>query len=431
MYKKILSLCLVLLMALSCFAVSVSAYTPSLESLFKDPFTKYVEQDGSSVDEEFLYINYIGSAGKCSVYRAYYGEVCALETSQIIGDYKFTYGALVGDEETNPTGLYAWDEFGFGIMTLKEAYDKGYADLDALYKSEDYNRGIYPLTEGEKETILKNKCKEAYVKEFDVPDSFEFPVSVHFAVEFENYTVFRASHLAPPQMEAFQYIDGYWFATPCIWGNDDNNPTGIYTLDNYGNVQSLYETANEGFIDLDELYPTLSKAAPMYMAGDIDSDQKLTVKDATLIQKYLAKIPEALDTVYNHIIGYCVMEADEPWGMKMFDSYAEVNIKDATYIQKKVAKMVHEENAPPFDYNNVIVYIEGENVKEEYTLEDFPEYEFESMERWDSQHLELSILTLRLKNPGKSNLINAVNSLKYREGTEFSDITPEYIPTND
>ena len=26
---------------------------------------------------------------------------------------------------------------------------------------------------------------------------------------------------------------------------------------------------------------------------------------------------------------------------------------------------------------------------------------------------------------------NAINSLKYREGTEFSDITPEYIPTND
>ncbi|MBQ7385685.1 MAG: hypothetical protein IJW04_04160 [Ruminococcus sp.] len=422
MYKRILSVALALLMLCGAVTVSVSAFEPSLESLFKDPFIEYIEQDGSSVDEEFLYINYIGSAGKCSVYRAYYGEVRGLETSQVIGDYKFTYGALVGDENTNPTGLYAWDEFGFGIMTLKEAYDKGYADLDALYKSEDYNRGIYPLTDGEKEECLKEKCKEAYVKEYGI-DTGLLPARVEFAVQFENYAVFQASHIEPAQMESFQYIYGYWFYEPCILGEDDNNPLGLYTLDNYGNVESLYNTAGKSFIDMDEIFPELSEKCNMYLSGDIDSDKKLTVKDATLIQKYLAKLPEAVKTVYEHRLGYCVMEVDEPWRIKMFGGSSKVTVKDATYIQKKLAKMVFEEGPQPFYEDRVVTWVLDE--AKQYTLEDFPEYSFERMEQ------EGSCIVLYLKEAGKANVVDAVNSLLYREGADLADITVEYIPTED
>jgi len=427
MYKKILSLCLVILMALSCFAVSVSAYTPSLESVFENAFIWYNKEKGSTVDEESLYIRRIGSAGKYDVYRAYFGEIIPLESQQIIGGYIFTYGSLVGDEETNPTGLYAFN--GPELMPLKEAYDKGLVDLDMLYEESVPKDGIIPLDEDDE---LKLKCKTAYIKQYGLTGEMAQYAHVPFAIQYENYAVFRVYPGVVQPMESFQYMYGYLFWEANIIGHEKENPTGLYTLDNYGNVETLYATVNKSFIDLDELYPTLSKVAPMYMSGDIDSDSKITIKDATLIQKYLAKIPEALDTVYNHRIGYCVMEADEPWGLKMFDSYAEVNIKDATYIQKKVANMIiPHNNVPPFDYNDVIVYVDGENVKNEYTLEDFPEYEFESIERWDSQDLELSILTLSLKNPGKSNLINAVNSLKHRVGTEFSDVTPEYIPTTD
>lgn len=424
MYKKILSLCLVLLMALSCFAVSVSAYTPSLESVFENAFIWYNKEKGSTVDEESLYIRRIGSAGKYDVYRAYFGEIIPLESQQIIGGYIFTYGSLVGDEETNPTGLYAFN--GPELMPLKEAYDKGLVDLDMLYEESVPKDGIIPLGEDDE---LQLKCKTAYIKQYGLTGEMAQYSSVPFAIQYENYAVFRVyPHILLP-MESFQCIDGYLFWEGNIIGTD-NNPTGIYTLDNYGNVQSLYETVNESFIDLDEIFPTLSEVAPMYISGDIDNDKKLTVKDATVIQKYLAKIPEALEVVYNHKAGGCVMEADQPWAMKMFDGTSEVNIKDATYIQKKVAKIIHEENMPPFDYNNVLVYLEGENTKE-YTLEDFPEYEFDGIKRWDSQYLDLSIITLSLKNPSKSNVIDAVNSLKYREGTEFSEVTAEYIPTSD
>ena len=427
MYKKILSLVLVLVLALSCFVLSVSAYTPSLESVFENAFIWYNKEKGSTVDEESLYIRRIGSAGKYDVYRAYFGEIIPLESQQIIGGYIFTYGSLVGDKETNPTGLYAFN--GPELMPLKEAYDKGLVDLDMLYDESVPKDGIIPLDEDDE---LQLKCKTAYIKQYGLTGEMAQYSWVDFAIQYENYAVFRVYPGIVQPMESFQYMYGYLFWEANIIGHEKENPTGLYTLDNYGNVETLYATVNKSFIDLNELDPTLSKVAPMYMSGDIDSDSKITIKDATLIQKYLAKIPEALDVVNDHNVGYCVMEVDQPWGLDMFGGYSEVTIKDATYIQKKVANMIiPHNNVPPFYYNNVIVYVDGVNVKNEYTLEDFPEYEFESIERWDSQYLELSILTLSLKNPGKSNLINAVNSLKHRVGTEFSDVTPEYIPTND
>ena len=428
MYKKILSLIIVILLACSCVSISVSALTPSLESLFIAPFAEYLQQNGSTVDEEFLHINYIGSAGKCSVYRAYYGEIRNVESQQIIGDYKFTYGALVGDEKTNPTGLYAWDKFGFGILPLKEAYDKGYADLDYFYNDEDYNRGIYPLTEYEKEEALKEKCKEAYVNEYGV-DTDLLPARVEFAVQFENYAVFRASHIEPAQMHAYQYIYGCWFYEPHILGEEDDNPLGLYTLDNYGNVESLYNTAGKGFIDMEEILPELSEKCNMYLSGDIDSDKSLTVKDATLIQKYLAKIPEAVEKVNAHVIGQCVMETDQPLFKSMYKDSSDVNVKDATYIQKKLAKLITDYNKKEFSFDAISISIWQKDVKE-YTPEDFPEFEVEKIVRFDSSMLEMTSLTVYLKNPGKSNVINAVNSLEYRKGTEFDYVNACYAGTD-
>ena len=305
---------------------------------------------------------------------------------------------------------------------FKEAYDKGLVDLDKLYAEASDDEAFVPLSENEK---LKIKCKTAYIEEYGITGEMAEYCSVPFAVQYENYTVFRVyPHVVLP-MESFQYLDGYLFWEGNIIGSEDNNPTGLYTLDNYGNVEALSATVNKSFIDLDELYPTLSEVAPMYISGDIDSDGRLTVKDATLIQKYLAKVPEALDVVYNHPVGYCVMEADEPLELDMFGGSSKVTVKDATYIQKKVAKMIQEEETTLFADNAINIHIWQEEVKE-YTPEDFPEFEVEKVERWDSSMLDLTLLTVYLKIPGKSNVINAVNSLKYREGAEFDSVDACY-----
>lgn len=62
-----------------------------------------------------------------------------------------------------------------------------------------------------------------------------------------------------------------------------------------------------------------------YLLGDVDRDGKLSIRDATLIQKYLAKLVE-LDKEQ-------IIIADITLDKK-------VNIKDVTTIQKKIAKLI-------------------------------------------------------------------------------------------
>lgn len=59
--------------------------------------------------------------------------------------------------------------------------------------------------------------------------------------------------------------------------------------------------------------------------GDVNLDGKLNIRDATLIQKYLAKMVEFNETVLN---------------LADIDLNGKVNIKDATYIQKKIANII-------------------------------------------------------------------------------------------
>ena len=426
MYKRILGIALVLLMMCSCFALSVSADPLPEEELIKQTLKEaYIEYWTNDIENKealkwfngnLSYFGYLGEAG-CHVFQASALPGDPVEPTESIGNYRFTAYMCMGYCDTNPAGMYAYKDGE--VMTLKEAYNKGLVDLDLLYEKTD--KKSYTMTPLSDEEILKNKCREAYAKEFDVPESFEFPVMVDFAVKFENYTVFRAHHLAPPEMPTHQYIDGYWFYTPCIWGNDDNNPTGMYTLDNYGNVQSLAETVSEGFIETDDIFEAVSVKCEMYLRGDIDGDKELTVKDATLIQKYLAKIPEAIDTVNSHPLGAYVMDTE-----LNFATTPEVNIKDATYIQKKVARIIVDSDRQLFEYGEILVFVDGTDTPE-YTLEDFPEYAFTGIEVNKLNGLKLTMIKLKFEAEGKAGVVDAVNSLKHREGTEFKSVSPNAL----
>lgn len=436
MYKRIFCFALAMLMMCGVFTLSVSALDPLpeeelLEQTLKAAYTEkwLKDYEGTSMAEYFdgtlQYFYYLGEAG-CHVFQAAAAPGDPVEPKDEIGDYRFTAFMCMGYCDTNPSGTYAYKDGE--LMTLKEAYNKGLVDLDLLYEQTDAKN--YTMTPLSAEEILENKCKAEFIEEYGVATEDEDEVYIGGAVKFTNYTVFGATVGPLPQLCVQQYIDGYWFFEGAICGGE-TNPIGMYTLDNYGNVQSLSETVNEGFLDLDEVFEELSEKCEMYLRGDIDSDKRLTVKDATLIQKYLAKVPEAMDTVNSHLLGVKVMDADLSGAFtEYYDFSADVNIKDATYIQKKVANIIKEEELQLFSYDSIVIYIDKKDVKE-YTLEDFPEYEFESLERWDSKYLDLTILTLCLKDSGKENVINAVNSLRYREDTEFDTVEANYLAYND
>lgn len=64
---------------------------------------------------------------------------------------------------------------------------------------------------------------------------------------------------------------------------------------------------------------------PLFMQGDVNRDGKLNIRDATLIQKYLAKMVTADDL--------SLLAAD-------YNLDGKINIKDATTIQKKLAGLI-------------------------------------------------------------------------------------------
>lgn len=432
MHKKILSLCLVLLLICSCMGISVSAYDPLPEEELIKPVLKeaYLEQwlkdygdvypDNSEFDGTLEYFYYIGDAG-CHVFQAAAIPGSPVEPTDVIGDYRFTACMCMSYCDTNPAGMYAYKDGE--LMTLREAYEKGLVDLDLLYEISDKNYVIMPITP---EELLVKKCRAEFMEEFGIATKDEDDVYVWFAAKFANYTVFRASFGGSSALETYDCIDGYWFFAGAIYGDEGSNPTGLYTLDNYGNVEELYKVVNEGYLDMDEIFPELSEKCGMYLAGDIDSDKRLTVKDATLIQKYLAKVPEAMDKVYDQVLGVKIMDADLRGGDALFGYEPSVNIKDATYIQKKLAKIIIEDDRQKFEYDEIIVSFYHTDVPE-YTLEDFPEYGFKSIriDRFDS--IKMVMIVLELEEYGKDNVINAVNSLKYREGVEFDSVNPNWL----
>ena len=422
MYKKVLCLTLAMIIMCGMFVFSASAEISSAlddEVLHecREAYIIYQLENSATVDESLVYFKYLGEAG-CHVFQAAPLPGSPVEPFDIIGNYRFNAHMCMSYCDTNPAGMYAYKDGE--LFTLREAYYKDMVDLDELYENTD-KRYMMLLDE---EELLKNKCRAEYMEEFGIEKEFEEEVYVGVAVKFDNYTVFAATVGPRPTLCVHQYIDGYWFYEGAICGDEKTNPVGLYTLDNYGNVQSLNETACDSFIDMDEIFPTLSEAGAMYMAGDIDGDKKLTVRDATLIQKYLAKYTDAMDTVNAHVLGYKVMDADLSGAFtEYYDFGADVNIKDATYIQKKVAKIITDSDRQPFEYGEILVFVSEDNEKV-YTLEDFPEYEFESIKRGE---YATYLYTLTLKNYGKDHVINAVNSLEYREGVDIEEVCANYL----
>jgi len=72
--------------------------------------------------------------------------------------------------------------------------------------------------------------------------------------------------------------------------------------------------------------------------GDADGDNQLTIKDATVIQKHIAKLKLVDDP-------YCLKCMD-------FNGDGKINIKDATQIQKNIAKLPYNCVVKPEELNN-------------------------------------------------------------------------------
>lgn len=154
---------------------------------------------------------------------------------------------------------------------------------------------------------------------------------------------------------AYEFALGYSIFENYIFYSAYNYPysRGLYVLTlNDGKIYTLteaYDANIDGICDmLEEIYLSggnLGGWVHMYRVGDVDYDYKITVKDATLIQKYVAKIvtlkDEKIPCGEENMRGYewKDLEAKHPYYIYLpdFNHDSKINIKDATAIQKYIA----------------------------------------------------------------------------------------------
>lgn len=108
-------------------------------------------------------------------------------------------------------------------------------------------------------------------------------------------------------------------------------------------VKSIFSVITAMLILLIGVFSTSAVVAGHYY-GDVDCDDSVTVKDATLIQKYIAEI-EGLNIKQQ--------EAAD------VDADGVVTVKDATMIQKKCADIIDSFNTPEYvsDHVNILQFI--------------------------------------------------------------------------
>lgn len=92
-------------------------------------------------------------------------------------------------------------------------------------------------------------------------------------------------------------------------------------------IYTLEEAYNEKIPGIDKAF--MESGINAGYVGDADKNGKINIKDATLLQKHLAKITDPLD-YYGEYLADMIVDFNQDW---IF------NVKDATSIQKHLAKI--------------------------------------------------------------------------------------------
>lgn len=406
--KKMLSFSLVLVLLLSTSVIFASAaQSTNYTSVPQDPNVPGAEvysfYKPSDREEVYVYAyatkeNIRGEAENAP----YPGEKLEPE----FGD-RYIYSFSVG--------FYEYLIFNGGTNTplyqdVFEEYLLPYTDgLNTEYYDEWYSYSeLYYYTDGEGSTVFNGESTPDYVL-IEACTYTSAPIDV-FAV-FGNYML-HDSHGSPHMLK-------YYIYTP-----EDGQ---IYTLDKA--IEAEIDGVMNVFADygLGELM------------GDLDGDRKLTIKDATYLQKCLAnykgfELPEEKR-------GLSVKDDNSPDKNLIciadFDQNDKINIKDSTAIQKKLAKVsdtkkfsegLEKLDASTYEDDSIIVTVKSADY-EDYTLEDFSEYEFSSIEKIGSIYDKTSPATyvLYLKNPSHENVIEAIKALDYRADKDLMYVSVNAI----
>ena len=228
--------------------------------------------------------------------------------------YFYKPGPWIDSKYSDTVGIYWWD--GTDACTSWPGYEAEKADIEGVY---------YYDVPKDVTTIIWNNFLDG-----GMDDQAEI---YHYAYQTNNipceYYDPEECVLYPEGNESF---DGMIFVcNTMIYVSDLSakttyNGTWYYYYGNgeYGITPEKGDKFYTGSYQVDE--PTTNDYEDIgYILGDVNGDRKLNIRDATLIQKFLAKL-----TVYSN----------EQVFLADFNEDDTVNIKDATTIQKKLANLL-------------------------------------------------------------------------------------------
>jgi len=247
--------------------------------------------------------------------------------SQRIGGYIFYEGRPVGPRD-NPVGLYILKDSE--VMPLSEAYENHKISLS----------GILSVLHGEKATDgIEDALREKY--NLSGPALEKWPIGedpegyiyreqyAYFGGEGNLYNanypdymlVFAADGPGAPAAPVDIY--GEYVIGSYSWYNHYRHGYFVYVPETK-TVYTLKEAVEADIEGIENAFLHLGKQGGI--RGDADKDGKITIKDATFIQKGIAGIKTPM-LYYDNVVGFIVD----------FDADTHITVKDATAIQKLVA----------------------------------------------------------------------------------------------
>ena len=294
-----------------------------------DAFARY--KNFTPTENKSVACKVFGEADDAVVFRAYIATenmvvpcVCA---QQRIGGYIFGSPYPYGPDD-NPTGLYVLKDGE--VYSALEAYEKGEISIKGLLSVVSAEEDPYNVEETvvEKLGFTKIEDNEPWGPYLYKEQYVHYENPSPYSADNPDYILIFAAQAPGLPIEPFDRIGDYAIESSAAYG--EHHGYYIYVPA----TGALYDlrSAVEDAVDIKGIanaFLHMGKRAGII--GDTDKDRKITVKDATYIQKVLAEI--AVPENYYHNVSELIRD---------FYRNDEVNIKDATAIQKAVAGLPYK-----------------------------------------------------------------------------------------
>lgn len=349
--KRILCVMLALLMCLSTVALSASAmpvkgnanakYREEIIDILDIVETKH----DLCVYDLIMEYNADGSAvaecenGDYALIFVHWGGILCWEVRETIGNYRLNhvsaynpYIAGYAVYSINENKIYSLHEAWYYGLPKTEEILKMLGTKANLYAPvfEEYFKAEIPAEGIKLIDVGWNEYRELYYYMGAEGGTKEMPEATPDYVLVDAYVL---SQREPGY--AFGIYGDYVVSS--LFSKPDALVYYIYTPAD-GKIYTLREAFDKGIEGIENVFTDYGLGS---VSGDADKDGRLSVKDATLIQKYVAKtrnlnFPKDFEAVCE---GADYSPDKKKLNIADFDMNDKINIKDATAIQKKLAKI--------------------------------------------------------------------------------------------